>query len=82
MSKEPRKVNLDIVAYNYYCVSECQTSSTIAKVLHLYSGWGLTHHQVLNVHFEVLTGITIQKKYVLKTKRSSIYYVSLLDIEN
>jgi len=33
--KEPRKVNLDIVAYNYYCVSECQTSSTIAKVLHL-----------------------------------------------
>jgi len=35
MIKEPRKVNLDIVAYNYYCVSECQTSSTIAKVLHL-----------------------------------------------
>lgn len=32
---KPRKVNLDIVAYNYYCVSECQTSSTIAKVLHL-----------------------------------------------
>ena len=35
MIKEPRKVNLDTVAYNYYCVSECQTSSTIAKVLHL-----------------------------------------------
>jgi hypothetical protein len=32
---KPRKVNLDIVAYNYYCVSERQTSSTIAKVLHL-----------------------------------------------
>ena len=32
---KPRKVNLEIVAYNYYCVSECQTSSTIAKVLHL-----------------------------------------------
>ena len=37
------------------------------------------------MRIEVLTGITIQKKYVLKIKRSSIHrinYLSLLDIEN